>query len=421
MVVLPQTKTNSIVLSACLVACIAALTPFLAATAEKPALPSWEASGGGEAPDGSLFPARGDIFDGAVNGSELAVDASFYHNDSGNSAGPSGTNARGVGAPVGTTKSAMGSPLGGSGPVGSAGVPGGVGFQPVSVVGAAGSVLGQVQRGVSGARNVMGTVNNVARLGQSLGGIGQGQVAPLRGILQRVGGAAGVGGLGNGFGAGPFSQLLGQNNKLLQGLQLLAILQQLFAAFLPQDSALQFNTSNTGASARTAFTNLYSNVADIGGGALSSVQTALSGGGANSFSNAIASRIGEITSGVPGTEAGNKACAWVVNDVFKQVHGATITGSNGSPLSVYDTMQAMERQPQMFTSVTREQAQASGGDYIIASNYAYGGRGSHIGFGRGETVWSNSSGRTSIQQNYTTSSWQNNYGATKYYLINQPS
>jgi hypothetical protein len=89
-----------------------------------------------------------------------------------------------------------------------------------------------------------------------MAGVGQGQSGNLQGILQGLGGNGASGAFGNGIGAGPFGQFFGQNNQILQGLQFVAALQQLLAAFFPMDSALQFNQSNTGQSARTAFGNL---------------------------------------------------------------------------------------------------------------------------------------------------------------------
>jgi hypothetical protein len=134
-----------------------------------------------------------------------------------------------------------------------AGMPAGVGdiartvqagAQVVGAVGAVGSVLGQFQRGSSGAQNslgqnAMGAIGNVVGVGQGYGSIGQG-----------------YGSIGTGMGAGPFGQFMGQNNQIMQGMQFIALLQQLFGGFLPTDSALQFNNANTGESARTAFVNL---------------------------------------------------------------------------------------------------------------------------------------------------------------------
>ncbi len=143
------------------------------------------------------------------------------------------------------------------------------------------------------------------------------------------------------------------------------------------------------------------------------------GGAPGSFTSAIMGRIGQDTSGIPGTDGGNLACAWVVNDIFRQITGGTITGmygGGGNPLSVKDTMDAMFRNPQAFMQVSRDQAIASGRDFIIASNYSYGANGSHIGWGRGSTIWSNSSSSGSIQQNYDAYSWERNYGATRYFI-----
>ena len=99
---------------------------------------------------------------------------------------------------------------------------------------------------------------------------------------------------------------------------------------------------------------------------------------------------------MPGTESGNLACAWVVNDIFRGITGSTIVGPNGNPLSVYDTVRAMEGNPQMFTEVSREQAIASGRDYVSAWNPAWGGSASHIVYGRGDQGIGNSSGSRSI-------------------------
>jgi hypothetical protein len=99
-----------------------------------------------------------------------------------------------------------------------------------------------------------------------MAGVGQGQSGNLQGILQGLGGNGASGAFGNGIGAGPFGQFFGQNNQILQGLQFVAALQQLLAAFFPMDSALQFNQSNTGQSARTAFGNLMTSSTGIVGG-----------------------------------------------------------------------------------------------------------------------------------------------------------
>jgi hypothetical protein len=141
-----------------------------------------------------------------------------------------------------------------------------------------------------------------------------------------------------------------------------------------------------------------------------------------SLSESIANRVGESTAGVPGTNGGDVACAWVVNDVYKNATGQYITDlTGGSNLSVADTIAAMNANPTAFTQVTRAEAIASGQDYIIASNGVIGSNGSHIGIANGTTVWSNSSSKAEISQNYTVDSWNNHFGATSYYIIKKKS
>lgn len=198
-----------------------------------------------------------------------------------------------------------------------------------------------------------------------------------------------------GLGRGPFSALgnafQGGNgslmNTVLQGLAFFSMLQDLLASF--SSAGAQFNASNTGRSAFMAASNLLGILPGTG-------SSMLPFGGINSFTNAAAQRLGESTLGVPGTESGNLACAWVVNDIFRSVTGNTIVGPNGNPLSVYDTVRAMEGNPQMFVEVTREQAIASGRDYVSAWNPAWGGSASHIVYGRGDQGIGNSSGSRSI-------------------------
>lgn len=223
-----------------------------------------------------------------------------------------------------------------------------------------------------------------------------------------------------GLGRGPFAALgnfmQGGNgnlmNTLLQGLAFFSMLQDLLASF--SSAGDQFNASNTGRSALMAASNLLGVVAGNGDTMFpGSGGPTLPFGGSNSFTNAAAQRIGESTRGVPGTESGNVACAWVVNDIFRSITGNTIVGNTGNPLSVYDTVRAMEQNPQMFTEVSREQAIASGRDFVSAWNPAWGGSASHIVYGRGAQGIGNSSGSRSIQ----------NQGIggqhARYFIINQ--
>jgi hypothetical protein len=157
------------------------------------------------------------------------------------------------------------------------------------------------------------------------------------------------------------------------------------------------------------------------GGTLSGGSTAGTGGGTQGtagngpLSNAIASRIGESTAGIAGTDGGNLACAWVVNSVFEQATGSPIA-TGGDRLSVLGTVAAIEAQPDRFREVSRAEALASGGDYIIASNPEWGSNGSHIGIGNGSTIWSNSSSQAAIEQNFTSGSWSNYYGEARYFI-----
>ncbi len=307
---IPPTKPTSMLLRALLTVCAVASTPFNLASAENLPLPVWEQSGGGSAPDGSLFPQRGDmlnanrgdIFQGGASRPEIVVPSSMF--DSMPSAanvapsGPSGA-AGNIGSAVRNIQT--GNPLGAFRAVGAAGsqgaaaipavgqvvggvggsLPGGAGqiartvqagAQVVGGAAAIGSALGQFQRGGSGAQGAqgaIGAIGNAAGVGQGLGSFGRGQSGNLQGILQGLGGGSASSAFGNGIGAGPFGQFVGQNNQIAQGMQFIALLQQIFAAFMPVDSALQFNQSNTGQSARTAFVNLMganSGAADPGQG-----------------------------------------------------------------------------------------------------------------------------------------------------------
>ncbi len=116
------------------------------------------------------------------------------------------------------------------------------------------SAIGRFQQGGSGVQNVAGMVGGVAGINQGLGGFSQGGSPNLNGILQGLGGGAASSMFGNGIGAGPFGQFMGQNNQLMQGMQFVALLQQIFGMFF--GDGMPFNNANTGQSARTAFGNL---------------------------------------------------------------------------------------------------------------------------------------------------------------------
>ncbi|NDC39677.1 MAG: hypothetical protein EBZ48_16825, partial [Proteobacteria bacterium] len=267
--------------------CAVVLTPSHTVAAEELPLPVWDASDSRREPDGSLFPSRQDIFQGAIDrpaiglpssmGGQMPSSGTFFDSGKSNAAANIGSAVRnaqagdqlGVFQAVGAAASQSPSGLGAVGQVvGGAG--GAVrqvantvqaGAQVVGAVGAVNNMVGQFRQGGAGFQNAlgqgaMGIVGNTVGMGQGFGTFGQPQGANLQGILQGLGGNVAGGALGYGIGAGPFGQFGGQNNQVLQGLQFVALLQQLFATFFPSDSALQFNQANTGQSARTSFANL---------------------------------------------------------------------------------------------------------------------------------------------------------------------
>jgi hypothetical protein len=316
-----------------------------------------------------------------------------------------------------------------------------------AVGGALGGALGSVMNGGGnmGSGAIAGAVGGA--IGGSLGGSsfgGMGGISGISGMYNTGGSGMGSGGSGMGMGIGSigrsgpdgFSQIMPRGgmmptiqNPMNGGMQ---------NPFGGQNGNPFGNIGNTFGSAvlnvvvQTVLQQFGISPGGFGqgfGGGLGTFGSMVGGLGQGAspgnvipgtFTNAIVNRIGESTFNIPGTQNGNYACAWVVNDIYKQVTGRTITGAFGSSGSsnmlVKDTIAAMQSSPQAFRQVTQAEAINSGRDYIIASNYDYGGRGSHIGWANGNTVWSNSSGRASIQQNYSAATWENNYGRTLYFI-----
>jgi hypothetical protein len=146
------------------------------------------------------------------------------------------------------------------------------------------------------------------------------------------------------------------------------------------------------------------------------------GGNATSLSHDFASRLGESTANVPGTDSGNLACAWAVNNVYHDVTGNWIASPDDGGNSVDGLYQAIQANPQTFTPVSQEQAVESGQDYIVLTSAMNGiGTGSHIGIGNGNAIYSNSSSSASLQQNFSPSGWDNYFQGERYYLVNAPS
>lgn len=295
-------KYSFLGLSASLAACVVVLTPCHLSLADNLPLPTWNESDNVREPSAALLPPPGDIFQGATNRPEIALPTgNFGEVPSAGNIIPPGAAGNAVSAirniqssnPMGAFRSVGGAgqqgasvipavgQIAGSVGAGRTGLPSGMGniaqtiqagAQIVGAVGQIQGTLGRFQQGGSGIQNVAGMVGGVAGINQGMGGLlnqgmgsfgnqgmgsfGQGGTPSLGGILQGLRGQTGNGMFGNGMGAGPFGQFMGQNNQIMQGMQFVALLQQLFGMFFPADSAMQFNNANTGQSARTAFVNL---------------------------------------------------------------------------------------------------------------------------------------------------------------------
>ena len=249
----PSTGRNSSLgLSVVVAACVVALTPCQTSTAE----PMWgrlnNSRNSGAPP---LLPRREDFFNGATSRPEIALPiGNFGEVPSVGGAGQQGTSMIPA---VGRIAGAVGA--------GRTGLPSGVsniartvqaGAQVMGAVGQAQSLIGRFREGGTGVQNIAGMVGGVAAINQGMGRFGQGENPSLGGILQGLREQNGNGMFGNGMGTGPFGQFMGQNNQIMQGMQFMALLQQIFGMFFPADSAMQFNNANTGQSARTAFVNL---------------------------------------------------------------------------------------------------------------------------------------------------------------------
>lgn len=139
--------------------------------------------------------------------------------------------------------------------------------------------------------------------------------------------------------------------------------------------------------------------------------------GTNSASDTINGMVGTSTANVPNTDNGNVACAWTVNTALEKATGSPALDINKGGLSVAATTKAIEQQPSRFQAVTMNEAISSGKDYVISSNPQWGAKGSHIGIGKGSTVWSNSSSSRAVKQNYTANKWNSTFGTAKYYII----
>jgi hypothetical protein len=121
--------------------------------------------------------------------------------------------------------------------------------------------------------------------------------------------------------------------------------------------------------------------------------------------------VGFVTSSVPGTDNGNLACAWAVNEVVRRALGTPISsegGSNGlSTDGIFDVLRT--------SGIALTPAQVHPGVIVISPTE--GAEHGHVGIvgqnpgGQvGNTqIYSNSSSAKRFEQNYTTQSWTEYY------------
>jgi hypothetical protein len=110
------------------------------------------------------------------------------------------------------------------------------------------------------------------------------------------------------------------------------------------------------------------------------------------------------TAGVPGTESGNLACAWAVNEVVRRALGRPITDSMNElgTDDIYDALTDKHR------GIALNDAQRRPGSIIISPSTAkvHG----HVGImGTGDQVYSNSSTHAVFMHLYTVASWKKHY------------
>jgi hypothetical protein len=117
--------------------------------------------------------------------------------------------------------------------------------------------------------------------------------------------------------------------------------------------------------------------------------------------------IGTLKTGaIPGTDAGNKACAAAVNKMIEAATGQPV-GGGLSTAAMYSSLQNNSR----FGLVPGGIGAALPGDIIISPTS--GGNTGHVGIvatAGGGAIISNSSSRAQVEQNYTGSSWNSRYG-----------
>jgi uncharacterized protein YgiM (DUF1202 family) len=118
------------------------------------------------------------------------------------------------------------------------------------------------------------------------------------------------------------------------------------------------------------------------------------------------------TSSKSGPGGGNVACAWMVNKVLKQAIGRTVNGdATASMYDVFETELILAGKAQRVSL-----DEAIPGDIVLSpTQYTSSGRNTgHVGvIGEGDKIYSNSSSKAKLCQNFTRQSWINYYQTKK--------
>lgn len=119
--------------------------------------------------------------------------------------------------------------------------------------------------------------------------------------------------------------------------------------------------------------------------------------------------LGHDTSNVPGTEHGNLACAWAVNEVVRLALGKPISGGNHNGLGTGELFNVLQKRHMKLNSAS----EAKPGTIIISPTPPGGPHG-HVGIVGDNSaddthIFSNSSGSKKFAQKFTLKSWRVHY------------
>jgi hypothetical protein len=115
------------------------------------------------------------------------------------------------------------------------------------------------------------------------------------------------------------------------------------------------------------------------------------------------------TGDVPGTEHGNLACAWAVNEVVRRATGQTVSQELLSTDSLYAALNSGNR------GILLGQGDATPGSIIISPTE--GKVIGHAGIVGEDVVYSNSSARAEFWHSYTVQTWLVKYAKLKTYFF----